>query len=97
MKDNWICSKVENCFVNAKTFEYLFSFPITEEWVVKAADKGMLRIKRNLRRPCYFIEFASGVQIKGNLNEKRIKISYPECGFEIQKNQTEQQLKEWCK
>lgn len=97
MTSKWTCTKVENCFANAKTYEYRLAFPVTEEWLSKAAESGTLRVKKNFRRPCYFLDFENGTQMKGNLNENRMKVSYPESDFELQKEKLEQQLKEWIK
>lgn len=97
MTSKWTCNKVENCFVNAKTYEYILTCSITEEWLSQPAPFGILRIKRNFRRPCYFLDMENGVQMKGNLNENRLKVSYPEPGYERKKAQLEQWLEEWIK
>lgn len=88
----WNCKKIENCFANTRSFAYGFSFPVTEELLERYADCGSLRVKKNFRRPCYFLDLHDGTRIRGILGEEQAKASFPEDNWESCKEHLEAEL-----
>lgn len=90
----WTSKKIEDCFANRKTFAYLFPFSVTEEGLMKYGDRGELRIKKNFRRPCYFLDLHGGIRIKGILGESQMKVSFPEEEWNVSQQQFEKELED---
>lgn len=83
--------KVENCFANAQTYAYDSPMVMDEKNVEAFASFGAIEIKRNYRRPFYFVR-GNGMEIKGVLGDTRFKVSYPDDGWREQKKIFEQTL-----
>lgn len=92
---HWDCEKVENCFVKTQTYAYLFAEPVTEEFLERIKGDGELRVMKNFRRPCYFLDRKYGadlIRIKGILNHCQMKVSFPDDGWEASKTAFENGL-----
>lgn len=76
--------KTENCFSDAQTYSYETAAHIEEAVLSRFAAWGNCEIKRNYRRPFYFIR-KDGMEIKGLLGDTRFKVSYPEADWESRK------------
>lgn len=90
------CEKIENCFANARSYAYYFDHPMTEEILEKERIRGNLRLKMNFRRPCYFLDWENGIQVKGLLNDSMVKVSFPEQEWDVYKKQFEKELEKGC-
>lgn len=91
MSNQLTCEKVDNCFANARTYRYYLAATVDEALVERLSCLGSLFIKRNLRRPFFRIETERGVQIKGILGDKSVKVSFPEDTWEEDKGLWESQ------
>ena len=67
--------KTENCFTDAQTYAYASPLKMDETTLEAFARFGEMEIKRNYRRPFYFIR-GGGMEIKGILGDTRFKVSY---------------------
>ncbi len=76
--------KAENCFAGAQTYAYASSKNMEETAVDKLSRFGDIQIKRNYRRPFYFVR-GGGMEIKGVLGDTRFKVSYPDAGWQEKK------------
>ena len=85
--------KTENCFTDAQTYAYASPLKMDETALEAFARFGEMEIKRNYRRPFYFIR-GGGMEIKGILNDTRFKVSYPDAAWQEKKNAFEAFLEE---
>lgn len=85
--------KAENCFANAQTYAYASPMVMDEKSVEAFAPFGAIEIKRNYRRPFYFVR-GNGMEIKGVLGDTRFKVSYPDDGWQERKEAFERYLEE---
>lgn len=84
--------KIDNCFANARTYRYHLPAAVDEAFAQRMGSLGSLFIKKNLRRPFFRIETESGVQIKGILGDRSVKVSFPEQRWEEEKVIWERQI-----
>ena len=85
--------KAENCFANAQTYAYASPIVMDEKNVEAFARFGAIEIKRNYRRPFYFVR-GNSMEIKGVLGDTRFKVSYPDDSWQEQKETFERCLEE---
>ncbi|MDO5111162.1 MAG: hypothetical protein Q4E65_02540 [Clostridia bacterium] len=85
--------KSENCFVDAQTYAYASPFVMDEAAVAALSPFGEVEIKRNYRRPFYFVR-GGGMEIKGVLGDTRFKVSYPDAAWQEKKQAFEHFLDE---
>lgn len=71
------CIKIENCYAHAQTYAYLLPGPVSEALISKLEPLGQLEIKRNFRRPFFFLRLPDGAEIRGALGDDRMKASFP--------------------
>lgn len=92
---NFTVEKTENCFADAQTYAYKAPQAITEAVLALPAFAawGICEIKRNYRRPFYFIR-GNGMEIKGILGDTCFKVSYPEADWQQRKIEFEKALEE---
>lgn len=83
--------KVENCFAQARTFEY--ELPITGQELVWMLEGFTVTENHKFRRPVFSAK-RDGVEIKGILSASIIKVNYTEKGWEKEKVLMEQWLQE---
>lgn len=87
--EQWTCEKIENCFADTQTYAYYLPFPVTEEMLLREQGDGELKIKKNFRRPCYFLDLKNGIRIKGLLEDDIMKVSFPNDSWEMRKQEFE--------
>ncbi len=86
---NFQCKKVENCFAEARTYEY--AIPITGKELLAFLDGWEIRENHRFRRPVFSAK--QGVlEIKGILAACVVKINYSAGGWEQEKEKMEQWL-----
>lgn len=86
------CKKVDNCFAGSQTWEY--GLPIDAESFSALLPEGWsLRRNTRLRRPVFVAE-REGLNVKGVLDSKFIRVSFPDNNWEEEKNDFEAWLKE---
>ena len=91
--DKFQVKKVENCFKNSQTYEYKLNVDIDEEFLEKLRCLGEVEIK-NFRRPIFMINCENENKIKGVINSKIIRVSFPEDIWEKRKEVFEKFLNE---
>lgn len=69
--------KAENCFSQSQTYTYALGFKIDDAFLTALAPLGELEVKRNFRRPFFFLKLSDGTQIRGALGDDRMKASFP--------------------
>ena len=84
--------KVENCFKDSQTYEYLMVITLHITDIEGFARGDNLDIKTNFRRPFFIITRENGVKIKGILNSNRIKVSFPDHTWKDLKTDFEEEL-----
>lgn len=83
------CKKVENCFAEARTYEYELPItgaelcPLLEDWEVKENHK--------FRRPVFSAK-KGAMEVKGILAARVIKVNYTAENWEMEKEKMEQWL-----
>lgn len=94
MDRQWSCERIEDCFADNYTFGYLVRFPITEALLMSIEQWGSfsLEINRNFRRPCYFLNLEKGIRMKGIINDRGFKVSFPKADYRNVKETFERQL-----
>ncbi len=80
--DEIVRIKVENCFSQAQTYGYVLPFRVDEAFLEALRPLGTFQIKRNYRRPFFFLHLKDGSQVKGMLNDTVVKASYPDERYE---------------
>ena len=83
------CKKTENCFSDSQTFEY--DLPVTGRELLPLLDGWESRTNERLRRPAFSAD-RDGVNIKGILVFDVVKVSYPDGGWEAEKERFERWL-----
>ena len=91
--DKFKVKKVDNCFKNNQTYEYKLNLEINEEFLTKLQELGEVEIK-NFRRPIFMINCKNENKIKGVINSKIIRISFPDDTWELNKEKFEKFLDE---
>lgn len=71
------CEKIENCYAGAQTYAYTLPQPISDQLLQALAPLGELEVKRNFRRPFFFLRLPDGSEIRGALGDDRMKASFP--------------------
>ena len=86
---NYTCKKIENCFADSKTWEYVL--PITAETFLQLLDGSwQKRCNRKLRRPVFIAEGEGNrIRIKGILAGTTIRVSFHNDDWERLKKQFE--------
>lgn len=75
---DFICEKTENCFSNSQTYLYILGLPIDDAFLDDMSELGELEIKRNFRRPFFFLRLTDGSEIRGMLRDDCFKASFPD-------------------
>ncbi|MEW9079927.1 hypothetical protein [Terrisporobacter glycolicus] len=75
--DKFKVNKIDNCFKNSQTYEYKLNVEINIEFLEKLQNLGKLEIK-NFRRPIFMIYCENENKIKGVINSKIIRVSFPD-------------------
>lgn len=75
--DKFKVKKVDNCFKDSQTYEYKLNVNIDEGMLQKFQSLGEIEIK-NFRRPIFMINCENENRIKGVINSKIIRVSYPD-------------------
>ncbi len=91
--DKFKVKKVDNCFKNSQTYEYKLSVEINEEFLEKLQSLGEIEIK-NFRRPIFMINCENENKIKGVINSKIIRVSFPDDIWEERKEKFEKFIDE---
>ncbi|MCC3862888.1 hypothetical protein K0040_00995 [Terrisporobacter petrolearius] len=91
--DKFKVKKVDNCFKNSQTYEYKLNVEINTEFLEKFQGLGKLEIK-NFRRPIFMIDCENENKIKGVINSKIIRVSFPDYVYEERKEAFEKFLNE---
>lgn len=85
------CKKVENCFSEARTYEY--ELPVTGRELTLLLEGFVVKENHRFRRPVFSAQKGQ-VEIKGILSSNIVKINYTAGGWEEEKQQMEKWLKE---
>lgn len=85
------CVKTENCFADSQTYEY--TLPLSGEEFSSLLTGWDLRRNMKLRRPVFTAD-RDGVNVKGVLEYKTVKASFPASGWEAEKARFESWLEE---
>lgn len=83
---NYRCKKTENCFAEARTYEY--ELPVTGAGLLAHLEGWEIRENHKFRRPVFSAK-KDGLEIKGILASCLIKINYTADGWEQEKEQME--------
>ena len=86
------CEKTENCFSHSQTYFYMLGFKIDDAFLTALAPLGELEVKRNFRRPFFFLRLSDGTEIRGALGDDRMKASFPNTCADESRNSFEVQL-----
>ena len=86
--DKFKVKKVENCFKDNQTYEYKLNLEINEKFLKKLQNLGEVEIK-NFRRPIFMIYCENGNKIKGVINSKIIRVSFPDDKWQYNKEKFE--------
>jgi len=81
--------KAENCFADSQSYEY--RLPIDGQSFSTLLDGWDVKLHHKYRRPMFTAD-RDGVNIKGILKAKVIKVSFPESRWEIEKAKFEHWL-----
>ena len=82
MKFKW--KKTENCFAEARTYEY--ELPITGQELAARLEDFEVKENHSFRRPVFSAK-KGGLEVKGILQEKVVKINYTADNWETEKEQ----------
>ncbi|MFR5336141.1 MAG: radical SAM protein [Blautia producta] len=85
------CKKVENCFAEARTYEY--ELPVTGKELAFLLEGFIVKENHKFRRPVFSARKGQ-VEIKGLLSSNIVKINYTAEGWEEEKQQMEKWLQE---
>ena len=85
------CKKVENCFAEARTYEY--ELPVTGRELAFLLEGFIVKENHKFRRPVFSARKGQ-VEIKGLLSSNIVKINYTAEGWEEEKQQMEKWLQE---
>lgn len=85
------CQKTENCFAEARTYEY--ELPVTGEELCRLLKGWEIKENYRFRRPMFSAN-RGGLQIKGILASHVIKVNYTEKNWEREKEELERWLKQ---
>lgn len=85
------CKKTENCFAQARTFEY--ELPITGTELTELLDGWEIKENHKFRRPVFSAKNGC-LEIKGILAGHIVKINYTEENWEKEKEELEAWLRE---
>lgn len=91
--DKYNIKKVDNCFKDSQTYEYKLKVEINEDFLEILKNLGELEIK-NFRRPIFMINCKNENKIKGVINSKIIRISFPNDAWNERKEEFEKFLDE---
>lgn len=91
--DKFKVEKVDNCFKDSQTYEYKLDLSIDEEMLKKLEILGEVEIKK-FRRPMFMISCKNENKIKGVINSKTIRVSYPDDVWIERKEEFEKFLRE---
>lgn len=91
--DKFKVKKVDNCFKNSQTYEYKLNVEVNEEFLEKLQNLGEVEIK-HFRRPIFMINCKNENKIKGVINTKVIRVSYPDNVWEERKKEFEMYINE---
>lgn len=83
------CVKTENCFADSRTYEY--TLPVTGEELFPRLAGWEARKNLKLRRPVLAAE-RNGVRLKGVLEYRTLRVSFPTEGWETEKAEFEKWL-----
>ena len=86
--DKFKVNKVDNCFKDNQTYEYKLDLEIDENFIEKLQSLGEIE-RKNFRRPIFMIHCKNDNKIKGIINSKIIKVSYPDNKWQYNKNEFE--------
>lgn len=86
--DKFKVKKVDNCFKDNQTYEYKLNVEINEEFLKQLQNLGEVEIK-NFRRPIFMIYCENKNKIKGVINSKIIRVSFPDDTWEYNKEKFE--------
>ena len=81
MKFKW--KKTENCFAEARTYEY--ELPITGQELSVRLEGFEVKENHSFRRPVFSAK-KGGLEVKGILKEKVVKINYTADNWRQKKN-----------
>lgn len=82
----YVCKKVENCFAEARTYEY--ELPVTGQTLIGSLDGWEIRENHRFRRPVFSAKLGT-LEIKGILAAHVVKVNYPADGWEDEKRRLE--------
>lgn len=85
------CKKVENCFAQARTWEY--ELPVSGEELCAFLEGWEIRENRKFRRPVFSAK-KDGLELKGILAARVVKVNYPEENWEEEKERMERWLEQ---
>lgn len=83
------CKKVEDCFAQARTWEY--ELPVSGEELCDFLEGWEIRENRKFRRPMFSAK-KGGLELKGILAARVVKVNYPEENWEEEKEKMERWL-----
>lgn len=86
---NYRWKKTENCFAQARTYEY--ELPVTGAELLAYLDGWEIRENHTFRRPVFSAR-KDGLEIKGILAANVVKINYTAEGWEKEKEGVEEWL-----
>lgn len=89
---SFTCEKTENCFSNSQTYLYIIGTAIDDDFLASISALGRLEVKRNLRRPFFFLHIDDGTQVRGMLRDDRLKASFPDSDLAAAKQRFESRL-----
>ena len=89
MKFKW--KKTENCFAEARTYEY--ELPITGQELSARLEGFEVKENHSFRRPVFSAK-KGGLEVKGILKEKVVKINYTADNWETEKEQMEKWMED---
>ncbi|MBS6398000.1 MAG: hypothetical protein KH452_12795 [Clostridiales bacterium] len=87
----YTCKKTENCFAEARTYEY--ELPVTGSALCTRLEGWEIRENHRFRRPVFSAR-RGALEIKGILASNVIKINYTADNWETEKGQIEKWLEE---
>ena len=85
------CKKTENCFAGARTYEY--ELPVTGKELTRLLADWDIRENHRFRRPVFSAR-REGMEIKGILAARVVKVHYTEENWEEEKKGLERWLEE---
>lgn len=89
--DKFKVKKVDNCFKDSQTYEYKLNEEINEEFLKKLESLGEVEVK-DFRRPIFIIN--GEIKVKGVINTKIIRVSFPDDIWKEKKDTFEKFLNE---